>query len=98
MVIGIAISPHFVEEVILNEHFGNIGDGELNFPAKLPGIVLGTRLLLASLSRIRLSISFACKNASIPEKILHITKKSNGDTEDKTIMICFKKNVSSVLV
>ena len=65
---GIHISPHFIEEVILKEHLGKTGVGTVNFPAKLPEIVLCIRLLLASLNRILLSINLVCKNASMPIK------------------------------
>ena len=40
-------SPHLVVEVMLNEHFATIGVGVLNFPAKLPGIVVEIKLEFA---------------------------------------------------
>ena len=64
---GIQVSPHFVDDVILKEHFWTTGVGMVNLPARLPGTVLGIRLALVSLSRILRSISLEWSNDSMPE-------------------------------
>ena len=61
------ISPHLVDEVMLKEHLATMGEGVLNFPAKLPGTEVEIMFELASLIRVRRSISFVWSTFSIPE-------------------------------